>query len=60
MVEVFKQIVTNKVSIENTKIYFTTDLKQNSSTLDKSFMEFVKDENTGKYRANNVEIKLLG
>ena len=60
MVEVFKQIVTNRVSIENTKIYFTTDLKQNSSTLDKSFMEFVKDESTGKYKANNVEIKLLG
>ena len=60
MVEVFKQIVTNNLLFEKLKIYFTTDLKQNAKTLDKSFIEFVKDDTTGKYKANNIEIKLLG
>lgn len=60
MVETLKQIVTNNLMLDRLKIYFTTDLKQNSTTLDKSFIEFVKDENTGKFKANNVEIKLLG
>ncbi len=59
MVETFKQIVTNNVMLEKAKIYFTTDLKQNSTTLDKSFIEFGKDKQTGKYKANNIEIKLL-
>jgi len=60
MVETFKQIITNNVTLEKAKIYFTTDLKQNSTTLDKSFIEFVKDTETGKFKANNIEIKLLG
>ena len=41
------------------KIYFTQDLSQNATTLDKSLVEFVTDEN-GKYKMNNVEVKLLG
>lgn len=60
MVEALKQIITNNLMFEKVKIYFTTDLKQNSTTLDKTFIEFVKDEKTGKYKANNIEIKLLG
>lgn len=60
MVETLKQIVANNLNLENTKIYYTTDLKQNSATLEKSFIEFVKDKETGKYKANNIEIKLLG
>ena len=60
MVETLKQIIANNVMPEKVKIYFTTDLKQNSTTLDKSFIEFVKDKETGKFKANNVEIKLLG
>lgn len=60
MVEVFKQVVANNLQSEKVKIYFTTDLKQNSTTLDKSYVEFVKDPETGKYKANNVQIKLLG
>ena len=60
MVEVFKQVVANNLESEKVKLYFTTDLKQNSTTLDKSYMEFVKDPETGKYKANNVQIKLLG
>ena len=60
MVETFKQVVANNLLPQKAKIYFTTDLKQNDTTLDKSFIEFAKDEATGKFKANNIEIKLLG
>ncbi len=60
MVETYKVIISNKVDISKFKVYFTTDLKHNASSLEKCLMEFVKDEETGKHKANNVEIKLLG
>lgn len=60
MVETFKEIVTNQLEIDKIKIYFTTDLKQNSVSLDKSLVEFKKEESTGKYKSNKVEIKLIG
>ena len=60
MVETLKQIIANNLMPEKVKIYFTTDLKQNDTTLGKSFIEFVKDEENGKFKANNIEIKLLG
>ncbi len=56
MVESFKEIVKNKIEINKVKLYFTTDLKQNAQALDKSLIEFEKDEATGKYKANNIEI----
>ncbi len=59
MVETFKEMVKNKLELEKIKIYFTTDLKQNSESLDKSLTEFVKDETTGKFSAKNVEFKIL-
>ena len=59
MVETFKEIVKNKLELENVKIYFTTDLKQNAESLDKSLTEFIKDEETGKFSAKNVEFKIL-
>ena len=59
MVEIFKVIVTKGLNISNAKIYFTQDLSQNSTALDKSLVEFVIDEN-GKYKMNNMEVKLLG
>jgi len=60
MVETFKEIVTNKLEIDKIKMYFTTDLNQNTATLDKSLVEFKKEESTGKYKSNKVEIKLIG
>lgn len=60
MVEAFKEIVTNKVEISNVKIYFTTDLRQNNETLEKSLVEFKIDEKTGKYKMDEIEVKLLG
>ncbi len=59
MIEIFKIIVTKKLGFNNMKIYYTQDLNQNSTTLDKSLIEFITDEN-GKYKMNNVEVKLLG
>lgn len=57
--EVFKQIVINKLSIPKIKLYFTTDLKQNRDSLKKSLSEFFVDEETKKYKTEEVEIKLL-
>ena len=59
-VETYKVIISNNIVMDKFKVYFTTDLKQNATTLEKSLMEFSKDDDTGKYKAINVEIKLLG
>ena len=58
--EVFKEIVKNNLEIEQIKLYFTTDLKQNSDTLENTLIEFKFDEETKKYKIENLEIKLLG
>lgn len=59
MVESFKVIVKNNLEMEKIKLYFTTDLKQNAGSLEKSLTEFVKNEETGKFSARNVEFKIL-
>ena len=59
-VETFKVIVSNKLEIANAKIYFTTDLKQNSKNLATSLTEFVLDEETGKYKIQELNLKILG
>ena len=58
MAETFKTIVMNQVEIPQIKLYFTTDLRQNEETLDKTLVEFKLED--GKYRMENVEVKLLG
>ena len=57
--EAFKAIVLNNVQINKIKLYYTTDLKQNDESLDESLVEFVKSEDTGKYKMKNTKIKLL-
>ena len=57
--EVFKTIVLKDVQIDKIKLYYTTDLKQNDESLDESLVEFVKNEETGKYKLKNTKIKLL-
>ncbi len=59
MVESFKTIVTNQVEIPQIKLYFTTDLRQNNDTLAKTLVEFKLDEETNKYKVEDVELKLL-
>ena len=48
MAETFKTIIINKVEISKIKLYFSTDLRQNEETLDKTLVEF-KLENV-KYK----------
>jgi hypothetical protein len=57
--EAFKAIVLNNVQITKIKLYYTTDLKQNDESLDESLVEFVKNEETGKYKIKGTKIKLL-
>ena len=59
MVETFKEIIKNDLSMEKIKIYFTTDLKQNAESLEKSLTSFEKNAETGKYEAKNAEFKIL-
>ena len=60
MAECFKEIVMNQVETKRIKLYFSTDLRQNEETLDKTLVEFRLDETTKKYKMENVEVKLLG
>ena len=58
MAETFKEIVKNQVEIPQIKLYFTTDLRQNEETLENTLVEFKLVD--GKYRMENIELKLLG
>ena len=58
MAETFKEIVTHQVEIPQIKLYFTTDLRQNQETLENTLVEFKLVD--GKYKMENVELKLLG
>lgn len=60
MAECFKEIVINQIEIKKIRLYFSTDLRQNEETLSKTLVEFKMDETTGKYKMENVEVKLLG
>lgn len=58
-IEAFKVIVSNKLEIANMKICFTTDLKQNNNSLSNTLTEFVIDETTGKYKIQELNLKIL-
>ena len=58
--ESFKEIVKGGVEIPQIKLYFTTDLRQNSESLENTLIEFKIDETTNKYKMFNVEVKILG
>jgi len=59
MAETFREIVKNKLELEQIKLYFTTDLRQNGDSLENTLVEFKLDEATNKYKVANVELKLL-
>lgn len=59
MAETFKEIVVNQVELDKIKLYYTTDLRQNSESLMDSLTEFKLNPETNKYKAENVELKLL-
>ncbi len=60
MAETFKTMVMNKIEFTNLNIYYTTDLRQVEESLENSLTEFKLDETTNKYKAKNVELKILG
>lgn len=60
MAETFRTIVINQLEIPKIKLYFTTDLRQNEESLEKTLVEFKLDEETKKYKMENIEVKLLG
>lgn len=57
--EAFREIVTNGAEISKIKLYFTTDLKQIEENLTKTLIEFKLDDETKKYKVEEVELKLL-
>ena len=59
MAETFKEIVVNQIELDKIKLYYTTDLRQNSESLMDSLTEFKLNPETNKYKAENVELKLL-
>ena len=59
MAETFKEIVVNQIEFDKIKLYYTTDLRQNSESLMDSLTEFKLNPETNKYKAENVELKLL-
>ena len=59
MVEILKVIVTNNLVIPDLKLLFTTDLRQNSDSLEKSIVEFTTDKETGKIKMGEVDLKIL-
>ena len=58
MAETFKEIVKNQVEIPQIRLYFSTDLRQNKETLEETLVEFKLVD--GKYKMQNIELKLLG
>ena len=58
MAETFKEIIKNELEIPQIKLYFTTDLIQNEETLENTLVDFKLVD--GKYKMENVELKLLG
>ena len=59
MAEVFREIITNNIKFDKIKLYYTTDLRQNDESLERSLTEFMLDEKTNKYKAQNIDLKLL-
>ena len=59
MAEVFREIITNNIKFDKIKLYYTTDLRQNDESLEGSLTEFMLYEKTNKYKAQNIDLKLL-
>ena len=59
MAEIFRELVTHNITFSKINLYYTTDLKQNSESLETTLTEFKLDPETNKYKAQNVELKLL-
>lgn len=59
MAEVFRELVTHNIELKKINLYYTTDLRQTKDSLERSLTEFKMDPETNKYKAQNIELKLL-
>ena len=59
LTETFKTIVMNRLENSRINYFYTTDLRQNEESLEKSLISFKLDPTTNKYKMINDEIKLL-
>ena len=59
MAETFKEIITNQVDTTKIRLYYTTDLKQNLSSLEKILYGFKLNPESNKYILENIDLKLL-
>ena len=59
MVETFREIKIKNMEIEQIRLYYSTDLRQNKEKLEDTLVEFKMDEETKKYVMRNVNLKLL-
>ena len=60
MAETFKTVVMNKIEIPKINLYYSTDLKHINDSLEDSLTEFKLNEQTNKYYAETVKLKILG
>ena len=58
MAETFREMIKSQIEIPQIQFYFTTDLRQNEETLENTLVQFKLVD--GKYRMENIELKLLG
>ena len=59
MAEAFREIITNNVSMTKIRLYYTTDLRQNSDNLENILVSFKLNPETNKYMVENIDLKLL-
>jgi len=59
LVEIFKEIVKNRITLKDSSIIYTTDLRQLDDTLENSIITFDYDEAKGKYVMNVYTSELL-
>ena len=59
LVEIFKEIVKNRIVLKDSSIIYTTDLRQLDDTLENSIITFNYDEAKGKYVMDVYNSELL-
>ena len=59
IIELFKDVKRINVELKGIEIYYSTDLRQLESEIDKTLITFKQDPETGRYRMEMAEISLL-
>lgn len=59
LIEIFKAVKKVKVELNGIEIYYTTDLRQLETAIDKTLITFKQDPATGKYKMEIQQVPLL-